>query len=75
MRMGNDCLRQAAGQLLAQVPHGLGHLRQGRCGLLKLGFQPVKPLVKAGMELPAQGIPLFSCTNLLERDNLSSSHG
>jgi hypothetical protein len=68
-------LSQAAGKLLTQVPHGLGYLRQGRCWLLELCFQPIKPLVKAGMELPAQGVPLFSCTDLLERDNLSRSHG
>jgi hypothetical protein len=38
-------------------------------------YQRIKPLVKAGMELPTQGVPLFSCTDLLERDNLSRSHG
>jgi hypothetical protein len=27
------------------------------------------------MELLAQGVPLFACTDLLERDNLSCSHG
>jgi hypothetical protein len=74
-RVRNDRLSQAAGPLLTQVPHGLRHLRSGRCWGSELGFQPVKPLVKAGMELPAQGVPLFSCTDLLERDNLSSAHG
>jgi hypothetical protein len=68
-------LSQATGERVAQVPHRLGHLRSGRCGLLELGFQRIEPLVKAGMKLPAQGVPLFSCTDLLERDNLSRSHG
>src|SRR4029453_12117589 len=70
----DDRLRQAAGERLAQAPHRRSHLCQGRCRLLELCFQPIKPLVKAGMELPAQGVPLFSCTDLLERDNLSCSH-
>ena len=30
---------------------------------------------QSGAEALAQGIPLFACTDLLERDNLSSSHG
>ena len=68
-------LSQATGECLAQVPHRLGDLRSGRCWLLELCFQRIEPLVKAGMKLPAQGVPLFSCTDLLERDKLSSSHG
>ena len=68
-------LRQATGERLAQVPHRRGSLRSGRCGLLELCLQRIAPLGKAGMKLPAQGVPLFSCTDLLARDNLSSSHG
>src|SRR5262245_22057322 len=36
----------------------------------------IEPVVKACMELRAQGVPLFSCTHLLKRDNLSvRDHG
>ena len=42
---------------------------------MELAFQLVEPLVKAGMERLAQGLPLFSCTDLLERDQLSRSQG
>jgi len=68
-------LGETAGERLAKVPYCLGPLRSRRRGLLEVCFQPIEPLVKAGMELPAQGVPLFACTDLLERDNLSSSHG
>jgi hypothetical protein len=43
--------------------------------LVELLLQAIEPLVKALMELVAECIPLFSCTDLLKRDNLSSSHG
>ena len=42
---------------------------------MPLLFEGIEPLVKAGMELLAQGVPLFSCTNLLKHDNLSRSPG
>jgi len=42
---------------------------------MPLLLEGVKPLVKALVALVAQGAPLFSCTDLLERDNLSGSHG
>ena len=59
-------LSEATGERVAQVPHCLGYLRQGRGWLWELYFQLIEPLVKAGMKLSAQGVPLFSCTNLLE---------
>ena len=75
MGMLNYGRSQAPGECLAQVPHRLGHLRSGWGWLLELGCQRIAPLLKAGMKLPAQGVPLFACTDLLERDNLSSFHG
>ena len=38
-------------------------------------LEGIEPLVKTYMELLTQGVPVFSCTDLLERDKLSSSHG
>jgi hypothetical protein len=38
-------------------------------------LEGIEPVVKVLMELLVQGVPLFSCTDLFERDTLSSSHG
>jgi hypothetical protein len=72
--MRHDGLGDAPGQLLAQGPHRCRDLRQGGRRLVPLRLQGIEPLVKALVELVAQGAPLFSCTNLLKRDNLSRSH-
>jgi hypothetical protein len=42
---------------------------------MPLLLKSIEPLVKALVQLLAQGGPLFSCTDLLKRDNLSRSHG
>ena len=57
-------LGQAAGAVWAQGPPRLGHFRSGRFRLGELLLQPIEPLVKAGMELLAQSVRLFSCTDL-----------
>jgi hypothetical protein len=75
MGMRDERLSQATSERLAQVPSRLGHLCEGWRRLVELCFQLVEPLVKTRMELPAQGVPLFACTDLLERDHLSRSHG
>ena len=71
MRMRNKGFSEATGERLTQVPDRLGHLCEGRRGFLKLCFQSIEPLVKAVMKVVAQCVPLFSCTDLLKRDNLS----
>jgi hypothetical protein len=38
-------------------------------------FEFIKPLVKTFMQSLAERRPLFSCTDLVERDNLSTTHG
>ena len=55
---------EPTGEVLAQPPHRLGDVRQGRLGFGKLGFQVIEPLIKAIMEWVAQGRPLFACTHL-----------
>src|SRR4029077_12356323 len=75
MRVRNNVLGHTAGERVAQVPHRLGHLGYGRLRLVELLLQAIAPRVKALMELVAECIPLFSCTDLRKRDNLSSSHG
>src|SRR5439155_27376433 len=57
-------LSQATREGLAQGPHDCGHRRSGGFWLLELLLQPIEPLVKAGMELLAQSVRLFSCTDL-----------
>jgi hypothetical protein len=74
MDMRHDRLGDTSGELLAQSPHRCCHLWQGGRRLVPLRLQGIEPLVKARMELVTQGIPLFSCTDLLKRDNLSRSH-
>ena len=70
-----DRLGDPPGALLAHVPHCGGHLCEGRRWLMPPVLKGIEPLVKTLVELLAQGAPLFSCTHLLERDNLSSSPG
>ena len=55
---------------------GLLPLAQGqKIGIFAPSGAGKSSLVKALMELVTQGVPLFACTDLLERDNLSRSHG
>src|SRR5215216_5869282 len=54
----HDCFGDAPSELLAQVPHRGGHLRKSDWGLVPLLLESIEPLVKAGMELLAQGVPL-----------------
>ena len=72
--MRHDRLGDASGELLAQGPHRGRHLWEGGRRLMPLRLQSIEPLVKALVELVTQGIPLFSCADLLKRDNLSRSH-
>ena len=53
MCMRNNGFGEATGERLTQVPERLGHLCEGRRGLLELRFQSIEPLVKAVMELVA----------------------
>jgi hypothetical protein len=62
--MFNNRLGHTTGELLAQGPNRLTDLCERRCGGGQLGFDLIKPPVKALMELLAQGFPLFSCTDL-----------
>src|SRR5262249_38061504 len=71
----DDRLGDPPGELLTQVPHRGGHLREECWRLMPLLLEGVEPLVKTLVKLLAQGGPLSSCTDLLERDNLSGSHG
>jgi hypothetical protein len=64
VRMFDNCLGDATGELLAQGPDRLTDLRERRFGWGQLGFDCIKPPVKALMELRAQGLSLFSCTDL-----------
>jgi len=64
VRMFDNRLGHATGELLAQRPNRLADLGERRCGCGQLGFDLIKLLVKTRMELLAQGLPLFSCTNL-----------
>ena len=64
MRMGKNRLGEAAGEVLAQLPHEFAYLCEGGCGLREALFYPIKPLIKARVEFLAQPVPLFSCTNL-----------
>ena len=48
------------GELLAQVPHRGGHLQKGGRWLVPLLLEDIQPLVKACMELLAQGVPIVS---------------
>jgi hypothetical protein len=74
-RVRHQGLRHTAGERVAQVPHRLGHVGEGRLRLVELRLQAIEPLGKALMELVAACIPLLACTDLLKRDTLSSSHG
>lgn len=73
-RMFDQGLGYAAGQLLAQGPDRLTARRERRCGWGQRGFDRIKPLVKPFVELLAQGLPLFSCTDRGERDNFRITH-
>ena len=42
---------------------------------MELLFEGLEPLVKAFVELLAQRVPWFACTNFASGDNLSPSHG
>jgi hypothetical protein len=53
VRVLENCLSHATGELLAQRPDRRTHLRSGRFRLDQLGFQLIKPAVKALMELLA----------------------
>ena len=57
MAVRHNRLGEPPGELLAQVPHRLGHLREGGRRLVPLFLQPIEPLVKASMELLAQAAP------------------
>jgi hypothetical protein len=63
MAMRNDCLAQTAGAFLTQCPHGLGHFGHTGLRIRELFLQPIKPLVKAGVEVVAQSLPWATCAD------------
>jgi hypothetical protein len=65
VRVLNHRFGEAAGEVLAQGPHRLGHLGEGGFGLRQLGLSVIKPQIKGVMELLAQGGPWFACTHLI----------
>jgi hypothetical protein len=64
MRMMNNRLAQAADEFLTQRPHRLGDISQSRVGIGQLLLEPIKPLVKASVELVAKSLPLMTCADL-----------
>ncbi len=75
MGLRHKRLVYAPGEVLTESPHGLGHLRSRGCRLGQLLLSPIKPCIKAGVELLTQEVPLCACTNIRERDTLSIAHG
>jgi len=65
VRVLDNRLGQATGQLLAQRPDRLAPLDSGRLGLRQRRRQPIAPLVNAVMKVLTQRIPLWSCTDLI----------
>ena len=63
MSLMNNRLAQAAGELLTQRPHRLGHLSSGGLRVGKLLLQAIEPLVKARVEIVAQALPLATCAD------------
>jgi len=64
MGLRNNGLAQAARELLTQLPHGFGHLGSAGLRIGPLLLQPLKPLIKANVEVVAQSLPLAACTDL-----------
>lgn len=62
--MLNNGFAQATGELLTQIPHRLGDLSQRGLWIGQLLLEPIKPLVKARVELAAKFLPLVTCANL-----------
>jgi hypothetical protein len=65
MALLNHCLGHAGGEPLAKRPDRFTDLCQGRIGLRQLGFDLIEPLIKALMELRAQGLALSICTDVV----------
>jgi hypothetical protein len=70
MGMRNNRLAHTARELLTQMPHRLGHFGLAGLRIGPLFLQPIKPLVKARVEVVAQSLPLVACADLGERDTL-----
>jgi hypothetical protein len=64
MGMRNNGLAQAARELLTQLPHGFGHLGEAGVRIGHVLLPPLKPLIKAHVEVVAQSLPRAACTDL-----------
>lgn len=64
MGMRNNRLAHAACELLTQRPHRLGHVGSAGLRIGQLLLQPIKPLVKASVEVVAQSLPLTACADI-----------
>ena len=64
MGLLHNRLTQAAREVLTQLPYGLSHLGQAGLGIRQLLFSAIEPLVKAGVEVVAQPLPLGTCAHL-----------
>jgi hypothetical protein len=63
VRVLDNRLGQATGQLLAQRPDCRAHLASGRLGRRQLRLHPIEPLVKAVVKVLTQRIPWGGLSN------------